>query len=933
MPRWRKPRLSLSGWARAGITAGFLVTFASVAVSITDAQSLSASYEQAIGSRSVQDDNDDFRNALLQAGAGLNAYARDAEPASEAVYITAEVELTAVRTKFQDDAAAYGLTWEISSLLAAFDVWQSWATNLKSTIDMSAQPIDDPARLTEGSKLFQVAITADDRYETAAQDRIQTAVSSAQSERDRLLTESIERGVVAALLLIGLGLWLSRGVLVPVSRLASTARDLAAGKAIKIPVSKRTDEIGDLSRALAAWQASRTDRERLFDLSADMFCVAAGGYFKVINATWEKVTGLTRAELMATPYLDRYHPDDRRDVLDQVARIRAGASAIGFRARFACKDGSYRWLEWSVSPATEDGLAYGVARDITGQVSAEEALRASGEQIRSIIDNVADGIVTLDQDGRLQSVNPLVETVFGYGPGELIGQSVAVLIAEPNRTDFLAHLQSYLRPDKKQVRSGSHETVGQRKDGTTFPLEFIGSQIQTGQQRVFIGTLRDITERKTERDMLEHRLLYDALTSLPNRALFMERLREEIRHTQAHGRRWGLAIMDLDRFKEVNESLGHEQGDRLLVAVAGRVAGALTSSSRIARMGGDEFAIWSSVMSDPEAASRRATQILDALDEPFTIGDRKIDVRASMGVAIFPEHGHDLDTLMRHADIAMYLAKRRQAGFTIYSPADDDAQPGARLAIRGEVRHALNHDEFALEYMPIIGLRSNDLESVEALIRWHHPERGLIMPGDFIPPVEETELINPLTRWVLEKSARQFQTWRRRGLPAAVSANLSSVKLEDKSLAAWLERALRLYDLDPSWLILEITETSAMKRGAANVIHALDQLGVRISVDDFGTGYSSLSALQRLPLDLIKIDRSFVGEMLTSQGAASIVRSVIDLAHNLGLQAVAEAVENDRTEALLRELGCDYAQGFHISRPLPAELAGRWIARHLEQAA
>src|SRR5438034_1084611 len=607
---------------------------------------------------------------------------------------------------------------------------------------------------------------------------------------------------------------------------------------MRIPAGKRQDEVGDLSQALAAWQASRNDRERLFDLSIDLFCVAGNGYFKVLNASWEKTTGFTRAELMAKPTIDFYHPDDQQAVNTEIQQLRQGKKSLEFRARFQCKDGSYRWLQWTVAPVAEEGLSYGVARDITNQVSAEDALRASGAHIRSILDNVADGIVTLDDGGRLQSVNPRVESLFGYTSAELIGESVTALIAAPHQRDFLVHLESYLRPDKKQVRSGSHETLGRRKDGSTFPLEFIGSQMQAGQQRVFIGTLRDISEQKLERENLERRVLYDALTGLPNRSLFNDRLHERMAQATTDRKPWGLVMMDMDRFKEVNDSLGHDEGDRLLVAVAKRLMDAVGAANTIARMGGDEFAVISAEITDETSGSRLARRIMDALEAPFEVGERTIDVRASIGIAVFPEHGQDGDTLMRHADVAMYLAKRGQV-----------------------------------------------------------------------------------------------VTWRANGLNVTVAVNLSSLNLEDGSLVAWLAELLRRMDIDPACLILELTETSAMAKGAGDVMHGLDQLGVSLSVDDFGTGYSSLAYLQRLPVDLIKIDRSFVSEMLANQGAASIVRSIVDLAHNLSLKAVAEGVEDHQTRYLLRQFGCDYAQGYAISRPLNVEATTEWLKAHLTLAA
>jgi len=933
MDRLRLPHLSLSSWSRLGLAAGLLVVFGSLVISLLETQALSASYEQADAARRVNDNNDTFRLGLFEQQAGINAYANDGRAISEQVYVDGQQLAGSVLGPFQAAAQTEQLSREVLRVTVTAQAWQAWAEGIKKKVDDSDAPIDDPQAINQGATLFQTFLEADDSYAIASGQRIDSALDAARRERDRLFRLSISRSVLAGVLLVGLGFVLSRRVLVPIVQLAAAARGLATGNPMRIPAEKRHDEVGDLSRALTAWQASRNDRERLFDLSIDLFCVAGNGYFKVLNASWERTTGFTRAELMAKPTVDFYHPDDRQAVNVEIERLRQGTKSLEFRARFQCKDGSYRWLQWTVAPVVEEGLSYGVARDITNQVSAEEALRASGAHIRSILDNVADGIVTLDDSGRLQSVNPRVELLFGYASAELVGAPVTTLIAAPHQRDFLVHLESYLRPDKKQVRSGSHETLGRRKDGSTFPLEFIGSQMQAGQQRVFIGTLRDISEQKMERENLERRVLYDALTGLPNRSLFNDRLHERMAQATTDRTPWGLVMMDMDRFKEVNDSLGHDEGDRLLVAVAERLVAAVGPANTIARMGGDEFAVISAEIIDDACGSRLAKRIMDALDAPFEVGERTIDVRASIGIAVFPEHGQDGDTLMRHADVAMYLAKRRQVGYSVYAPADDETQPGARLGLRGELRHAISNDELFLEYMPIVRVTDGGLDSLEALIRWRHPERGLIMPAHFISAVEQTELINPLSRWVLEEAIGQIVTWRANGINVAVAVNLSSLNLEDGSLVAWVGELLQRMGVDPACLILEITETSAMARGAADVMRGLDQLGVSLSVDDFGTGYSSLAYLQRLPVDLIKIDRSFVSEMLANQGAASIVRSIVDLAHNLGLKAVAEGVEDQKTRYLLRQFGCDYAQGYVISRPLSVDATTDWLRAHLTLAA
>ena len=434
-PRLRTPHLSLSSWSRLGLAAGLLVVFGSMIVSLFETQALSASYEQADAARRIDVDNDSFRLGLFEQQAGINAYANDARALSEQVYVDGQQLAGNLLSQFQASAQAEQLSVEVSRVVVTAQVWQAWAEGIRKRVDASNSPIDDPQAINQGTTLFQTFLEADDSYAIASRQRIDSALEAARRERDRLFRVSISRSILAGLLLIGLGLLLSRRVLLPIGQLAAAARGLAAGNAMRIPAGKRQDEVGDLSQALAAWQASRNDRERLFDLSIDLFCVARNGYFKVLNASWEKTTGFTRAELMAKPTVDFYHPDDQQAVNAEIQRLRQGKKSLEFRARFQCKDGSYRWLQWTVAPIAEEGLSYGVARDITNQVSAEDALRASGAHIRSILDNVADGIVTLDDGGRLQSANPRVESLFGYTSAELIGESVTALIAAPHQGD------------------------------------------------------------------------------------------------------------------------------------------------------------------------------------------------------------------------------------------------------------------------------------------------------------------------------------------------------------------------------------------------------------------------------------------------------------------------------------------------------------------
>ncbi|HKV30358.1 MAG TPA: EAL domain-containing protein [Candidatus Dormibacteraeota bacterium] len=554
---------------------------------------------------------------------------------------------------------------------------------------------------------------------------------------------------------------------------------------------------------------------------------------------------------------------------------------------------------------------------------AEEELRRSGERIRAILDNVADGIITLDERLMIRSYNPAAERLFGHVADEVIGKDFVRLIAEPNRPEVKPQLRSYLRAQQGLFEMGSHETFGLRKDGTTFPMEFNVGWL--GPQRLVLGSLRDVSERKAETEALQYQALHDPLTGLPNRTFLRERLEESIRAGEREMKPCAVLLMDLDGFKSVNDSLGHEAGDRLLQQVSQRMKGVLRKADTIARYGGDEFAVVPWGATDVPRAVLIAEKILQAVGKSFTIDDQPVIVNMSIGIAIFPQHADDADALIRRADVAMYAAKRARSGFSVYSVDQEGGENGARLPLIGKLRYAIDQFELVLHYQPIVSTANGYPSKVEALVRWGHPSHGLLPPDDFIPSAEQTNLIKPLTAWVLNEALGQVHAWSKAGIDVGVSVNLSARNLLDDELPDAVAQLLSTWQVDPAKLSLEITESSIIAAEAEHTLQRLHATGVQISVDDFGTGYSSLTYLKRLPVQEIKIDKSFVIDMATNRDGAAIVRSTIDLGHNLGLKVVAEGVEDESTQALLREYGCDFIQGYHIARPAAAGLLGPWL--------
>ncbi len=429
----------------------------------------------------------------------------------------------------------------------------------------------------------------------------------------------------------------------------------------------------------------------------------------------------------------------------------------------------------------------------------------------------------------------------------------------------------------------------------------------------------------------ERQALHDSLTGLPNRALFNERA---ARAVKARGTGL-LAVMltDLDHFKEINDTLGHHVGDRLLVEVAARIRAAVREEDFVARIGGDEFALVCADLESPAAAQELAGRVVAAMEGAFSVDGVRLDIRASVGIALAPDHGDHAQTLLQRADIALYAAKVQRGTWSTYVP-EEDGHSIEKLALLGQLRDGVDRDELVVHYQPLCNAVTGELQSVEARVRWQHPTQGLIFPDRFISIAENTGLIAPLTHVVLHRTLAQLVAWERAGLRVDASVNLSARQLTDLDLPGQVADALARYGLAPDRLVLEVTESHIVSDASrtAVVLRGLRSVGVRIAVDDFGTGYSSLTQLRGLSVDVLKIDRSFVTHMCIDENDALIVRSTIDLGHNLGLRVVAEGVEDDETWQTLADLGCDVVQGYRLSRPLPAADLLIWARARTVQA-
>ena len=556
------------------------------------------------------------------------------------------------------------------------------------------------------------------------------------------------------------------------------------------------------------------------------------------------------------------------------------------------------------------------------------------ERFKRLFSEVATGQLLMSPENQVLMANRAFCDMLGYSEEELLA------IAGPTLThpdDLDVGREEFARLVAGEIPYFQVEKRYLRKDGSILwaLLNVAAVRSEHGRLEHVVAQIQDITARKRAeqalddaRRALEHQSLYDPLTDLPNRALIRNRLEAAISQPNHGGARVALLVMDLDHFKEVNDTLGHEVGDDLLRQVAERLREAVPKDQAIARLHSDEFAV---VIPEAgiETATDAANRILAAFDRPFSVRGTVLDVGASIGIAAYPDHGDDADSLFSRADIAMSIAKRSPRSYSTYGRPQ---QPGqvSRHTLMAELRGAIQHDELLLQYQPIYGVRFGTDPRFEILVRWQHPERGLIPPVDFIPFAEQTGLIEELTRWVLRAALRQCRQWMDAGRCFAVGVNVSMRDLRNPELPDVIDRLVTTSGVDPSSLGLEITESAIMAdpERILATLKRLREFGVHISIDDFGTGYSSLAYLHRLPVDEIKIDKSFVARITSDVSSAAVVRAAVDLAHGLHLRVVAEGVEDQPTLDLLTVLGIDAVQGFYTGKPMLADDALAWVSRY-----
>ena len=702
--------------------------------------------------------------------------------------------------------------------------------------------------------------------------------------------------------------------------------------------------LGMSSAGIASWRLNeallRTAAERSRKLSEAQQVAKVGSW------EWDVVTGeiIWSAELCrllgvpvdATPSYDtfimRVHPDDQALVASSVRQAIAEGTPFARDYRLLLDDGSIRWLHGRADVSTWDGDAVrvlaGTALDVTERKRSEAELLNTLSLLGATLDATADGILVVDLEGNINSSNRRFAELWRV-PEELLASrdDAAVMSSVVEQLVDPAAFVGKVRELYGRPQLASHDTI-EFKDGRVFERDSMPQRVDG----VVVGrvwSFRDITERKRLADELAHQAFHDSLTGLANQALFRDRVEHALARAARGDGQLAVLFIDLDRFKTVNDSLGHTAGDDLLNSVAARLQSCLKAGDTAARLGGDEYAGLLEDLRDQREAEIVADRLLKAMTPAFAVAGRDVVVSASIGIA-HADDGIDCNQLLSNADLAMYTAKARGRGRSESFEADMHTAAVERLELEGDLRRALEHHELAVHYQPIVAIDNGRITGVEALVRWRHPERGELSPAVFVPLAEETGLVGELGRQVLTEACRQARVWQLEHASArhlSVSVNVSPRQLQDDVLITHVADALAASGLDPAHLVLEITEGAMMHdtESAIARLTELKRLGVRLAVDDFGTGYSSLSYLERFPVDLLKIDRSFVAAIESTGDESSLAKAIVSLAHTLQLQAVAEGVETTNQLDVLAELGCHLAQGFLLARPQEAVALGQLL--------
>ncbi len=709
-----------------------------------------------------------------------------------------------------------------------------------------------------------------------------------------------------------------------------------AGKIIGVLGIAR--DITTRMEAERALQESRQQAQQYLEVVGVMLiAVDVEGRVQLVNRKGCEMLGAAEADILGKDWLEHFLPERKRKAVKEtfIQMLQGEIAPVEhMENEIVTCSGEELVVAWhNTLLLDESGRIIGVlasGEDITERKRAEKRLLDSRKSLRLLLDSMAEAAYGVDMEGNCTFVNRAFLSMLGYADeNEVLGKRTHALIHH-------SHADGSPYPESECVMYNAYmsnqaikvsDEVLWRKDGVSIPVDYWANPIvNDGVVVGAISTFIDISERKRYIAELEHKVLYDNLTDLPNRTLFTDRLQVALAVAQRETRSLAIIVLDISRLKEVNEILGHHNGDIVLQEVARRLTTTLRKTDTVARLGGDEFVVLFSV-ADEVALDHAITKIQRAMLPPTVIDGIPLDIEVNIGVALYPEHGEDPPLLLSRADVALRVAKNEVSGFAIYE-SGRDPHKRRRLSLLGELRQAIDQSELVLYYQPQIDIASGRIMGVEALLRWPRTTDEMVPPAEFIPLAEQTGLIRPLTLWVLEQAVAQCGRWRTAGLNLQVSVNLSARNLLDPTLPDMLAVILAARQVTADCLMLEVTESAVMLQPdrALQILKRLDDMGASLSIDDFGIGYSSLAYLKKLPVCELKIDQSFVFGMVKNENDEIIVRSTIDLAHNLGLKVVAEGIEDRETLQLLTKLGCDIGQGYLFATPMPPDDFAQWLS-------